>query len=111
MTQLSFEDVSGQTLQGGSTIGGALYATEQTARLTRRRLKERKQQTRCGLRCTSVHGRKAKGEKMLETLAIILVALWLLGLATSYTLGGVIHILLVIAVVVVLIRVIQGRRL
>ncbi len=48
---------------------------------------------------------------MLETLAILLVALWLLGLATSYTLGGVIHILLVIAVVVVLIRVIQGRRL
>ncbi len=48
---------------------------------------------------------------MLETLAIILVALWLLGLVTAYTMGGLIHILLVIAVVVVLIRVIQGRRL
>lgn len=48
---------------------------------------------------------------MLETLAIILVALWLLGLVTAYTMGGLIHILLVIAVVVILIRVIQGRRL
>jgi hypothetical protein len=49
--------------------------------------------------------------KMLETIAIVLVVLWLLGFVTSYTMGGFIHILLVIAVVVVLIRVIQGRRL
>jgi hypothetical protein len=48
---------------------------------------------------------------MLETIAIILVVMWILGLATSYTMGGLIHILLVIAIVVVLIRVIQGRRL
>jgi hypothetical protein len=48
---------------------------------------------------------------MLETIAVILVVLWLLGFVTSYTMGGFIHILLVIAVVVVLIRVIQGRRL
>jgi len=48
---------------------------------------------------------------MLETIAIILVILWLLGLVSSYTMGGFIHILLVIAVVVVLIRVIKGRRL
>ena len=48
---------------------------------------------------------------MLETIAIVLVVLWLLGFVTSYTMGGFIHILLVIAVVVVLIRVIQGRRL
>ncbi|MDG4867506.1 lmo0937 family membrane protein [Guyparkeria sp. 1SP6A2] len=48
---------------------------------------------------------------MLETIAIILVALWLLGFFTSYTLGGFIHILLVIAVIVILIRIIQGRRL
>ncbi len=48
---------------------------------------------------------------MLETIAIVLVVLWLLGLVTSYTLGGFIHALLVIAVVVILIRVIQGRRL
>lgn len=48
---------------------------------------------------------------MLETIAIVLVVLWLLGLVTSYTAGGLIHALLVIAVVVILIRVIQGRRL
>lgn len=47
---------------------------------------------------------------MLETIAIILVVLWLLGLVTSTTMGGFIHALLVIAVVVILIRVIQGRR-
>jgi len=46
---------------------------------------------------------------MLETLVVILLALWLLGFATSYTLGGLIHILLVIAIVVVLVRIIQGR--
>ncbi len=48
---------------------------------------------------------------MLETIAIILLVLWLLGLVTSYTMGGLIHILLVIAVVVILVRVIQGRRI
>jgi hypothetical protein len=48
---------------------------------------------------------------MLETLALVLVILWLLGLVSSYTLGGLIHLLLVLAIVVVLVRVIQGRRL
>lgn len=48
---------------------------------------------------------------MLETIAIILVIFWLLGLVSSYTMGGFIHLLLVVAVVVILIRVIQGRRL
>jgi hypothetical protein len=48
---------------------------------------------------------------MLETIAVILVLLWLLGLVSSYTMGGLIHILLVVAVVVILVRVIQGRRL
>ena len=48
---------------------------------------------------------------MLETLAVILIILWLLGLVSSYTMGGFIHILLVIAVVVILVRLIQGRRL
>jgi hypothetical protein len=48
---------------------------------------------------------------MLETLVVVLVILWLLGLITSYTLGGFIHLLLVVALVVVLVRVIQGRRL
>jgi Family of unknown function (DUF5670) len=47
---------------------------------------------------------------MLWTILVILLILWLLGLVTSYTMGGFIHILLVIAIVVVLIRVIQGRR-
>lgn len=46
---------------------------------------------------------------MLETIAILLIILWLLGLVTSYTLGGFIHILLVVAVIVIVIRVIQGR--
>jgi len=48
---------------------------------------------------------------MLETIAIILIILWLLGFVSSYTMGGLIHILLVIAVVVILVRVIQGRRI
>jgi hypothetical protein len=47
---------------------------------------------------------------MLWTIAVILAVLWLLGLVTSYTLGGFIHVLLVLAIVVVLINVIQGRR-
>jgi hypothetical protein len=46
---------------------------------------------------------------MLYTIAMVLLILWLLGLVTSYTMGGFIHILLVVAVVVVLIRVISGR--
>lgn len=48
---------------------------------------------------------------MLWTIAVVLLVLWLLGLVTSYTMGGFIHALLVIAVIVVLIRVIQGRRI
>jgi len=48
---------------------------------------------------------------MLRTIAIILLVLWLLGFASSYTLGGFIHILLVIAIVMFLIGIIQGRRL
>ena len=48
---------------------------------------------------------------MLGTIAVVLVALWLLGFVSSYTLGGFIHILLVIAVIMILVQVIQGRRL
>jgi len=48
---------------------------------------------------------------MLGTIAVILIILWLLGFVTSYTMGGFIHILLVIAVVMILIRLIQGRRM
>lgn len=47
---------------------------------------------------------------MLETIAIILIILWLLGLVSSYTMGGLVHILLVVAVVVILVRVLQGRK-
>ena len=46
---------------------------------------------------------------MLYTLAVVLIVLWLLGLVTSYTMGGFIHILLIIAIVMVLLRVISGR--
>ena len=48
---------------------------------------------------------------MLETIAVLLIILWVLGLVSAYTMGGLIHILLVIAIVVILVRVIQGRRL
>lgn len=47
---------------------------------------------------------------MLTTLAIILVVLWLLGMVSAYTMGGLIHVLLVVAIIIVLLRVIQGRR-
>lgn len=47
---------------------------------------------------------------MIMTIAIILLVLWLLGMVSAYTLGGFIHILLVLAIIVVLVRVIQGRR-
>jgi hypothetical protein len=47
---------------------------------------------------------------MLETIVVLLIVLWALGMVTSYTMGGVLHILLVLAIAVVLLRVIQGRR-
>ena len=47
---------------------------------------------------------------MLETIAVILLLMWLLGMVTAYTVGGFIHILLVIAIIMILVRVIQGRR-
>jgi len=49
--------------------------------------------------------------KMLETIAVVLVLLWLLGFVTSYTMGGLLHILLIVALVVILIRFMQGRRI
>ena len=48
---------------------------------------------------------------MLEIIAVVFVMLWLLGLITSYTMGGFVHILLVIAIVVIVVRFLQGRRL
>jgi Family of unknown function (DUF5670) len=54
---------------------------------------------------------KSKGTiPMLMTIAIILIVLWLLGLVTSSTMGGLVHVLLVVAIIIVLVRVIQGRR-
>ena len=47
---------------------------------------------------------------MLYTIAVILIVLWLLGLVSSYTMGGVIHILLVIAIIMILVNIIRGRR-
>ncbi len=47
---------------------------------------------------------------MLETLIIVLIVLWLLGLITSYTMGGFLHALLILAVIVIVVRVIQGRK-
>jgi hypothetical protein len=47
---------------------------------------------------------------MLMTVVVILIVLWLLGMVTSYTMGGLIHILLVVAIIVILVRVIQGRK-
>jgi hypothetical protein len=53
---------------------------------------------------------RGRRKKMLWTIFVILIVLWLLGLVTSYTMGGFIHILLVIAVVILIINLIQGRR-
>jgi hypothetical protein len=50
-------------------------------------------------------------DTMLQTLALILIVLWLLGMVSSYTMGGFIHVLLVIAVVMIALRIIQGRRI
>jgi hypothetical protein len=48
---------------------------------------------------------------MLWTIFVVLLILWLLGVATSYTLGGFVHVLLILAVIVVLVRIIQGRKI
>jgi Family of unknown function (DUF5670) len=52
-----------------------------------------------------------RNKAMLETIAVILVVLWVLGLATSYTMGGFIHILLVLALIVIAVRLIRGQRI
>lgn len=54
--------------------------------------------------------RKKKGKNMLLIIGIVLIVLWLLGMVTSYTLGGFIHILLVVAIIVILIRIIRGKK-
>jgi hypothetical protein len=67
----------------------------------------------CGSTChPTILWEEGIGEEdsMLWTILVVLLALWLLGLVTSYTLGGFVHILLVAAIVIVLVRFIQGRR-
>ena len=59
---------------------------------------------------TAAHANEPGRESMLWTIFVILLVLWLLGLVTSYTMGGFIHILLVVAVAVLLIQLISGRR-
>lgn len=58
----------------------------------------------------AIDHKKQKESFMLYTIAVVMIVLWLLGLVTSTTLGGLIHILLVIAIIMILINVIQGRR-
>ena len=65
----------------------------------------------CGPGAASLLINILKGNRMLETIAAVLIILWLLGLVGGYAMGGFIHILLVIALIVVVLRVIQGRRL
>jgi hypothetical protein len=60
--------------------------------------------------CQPRFSKGQRSDKMLWTICVILLVLWALGMATSYTAGGLIHILLVVAVVVLLFRLIQGRR-
>lgn len=74
------------------------------------------QEKNCQENCLTASSRRESvintiiGVNMLWTIAVVLLILWALGLVSSYTIGGYIHFLLVIAVIVVLIRVIQGRR-
>jgi Family of unknown function (DUF5670) len=63
----------------------------------------------CRIGCGSSPSYDRKRGNMLETIVIILVVLWILGLVSSYTMGGLIHLLLVIALVMILLRVMQGR--
>ena len=52
----------------------------------------------------------SRSDQMLWTIVVVLIVLWALGMVSAYTMGGLIHVLLVIAIIVVLVRVIQGRR-
>jgi len=64
-----------------------------------------------GIRCIRQNGTNSqKEDEMLWTIAVVLIILWMLGLVSGYTMGSFIHILLVIAVIVVLVRIIQGRK-
>jgi hypothetical protein len=62
------------------------------------------------IRRDALHGASHEVTSMLMTLFVVLLVLWLLGVVSSYTMGGFIHLLLILAIAVILIRVIQGRR-
>jgi hypothetical protein len=64
----------------------------------------------CWTRFPQPERKKSREKIMLETIAIILIVLWLLGMVSSYTVGGFIHVLLVAAIIIFLVRIIQGRR-
>jgi hypothetical protein len=86
---------------------------EHTTPSVRNKCAQRSQPNGAGPRTQAACGKSpnAKGrQSMLYTLAIVLAVLWVLGLVTSNTMGGVIHVLLIIAIVVVLLRVIGGRK-
>jgi len=88
------------TIEADATNGSLLDLRPLSARFRRKRA------AACDERCSTIE----RNVTMLWALAVILLAMWLLGMITSYTLSGFIHILLVVAVIVVLIRIIQGRR-
>jgi hypothetical protein len=104
----------------GASARGACVARETLAPCDtgRRRIRAAKPQKRRGFTAsfgapparTLLRSMPSKGGNMLWAVAILLVVLWVLGLLTSYTMGGFIHILLVLAVIAVLVNVIQGHR-
>ena len=87
-------------------------ASDQPAHFCNERLRAREGRYRyCNGPVRAASGAHGDLTKMLWTIAVILLVLWLLGLVSSYTAGGLIHILLVVALVVIVIQVIQGRRI
>jgi hypothetical protein len=88
------------TIEADATNGSLLDLRPLSARFPRKRA------AACDERCSTTE----RNVTMLWTIAILLLVMWLLGMITSYTLSGFIHILLVVAVIVVLVRLIQGRR-
>ena len=86
---------------------GAAHCEPPAGAVTVRQRTELSSTVRAAWRCL----KSLTGNRMLYTIAMILLVLWILGLVTSYTMGGFIHVLLVIAVIMILLRLIQGQRL
>lgn len=101
------EQVAGDAIVGQPRI--VVFGTERKVRLTTRKMAHRTSREIPPRPFADLPHLNQK-VKMLYTLAVVLIILWLLGMATSVVAGGLIHILLVIAIVVVLLRVISGRR-